>query len=174
MKKAIALLLAFMLLAIAPATLAEPVSLTENASGFNVTIDLPDGAKVDVQTNDDVPYTFITLADATAPYLYISIAPTEEYNDQTIETLSKDDLNTLFEEISSDMDDPSYTIEKTKNGYEYMLIADASETDSAILVILYEGYFIQMSVWNAQFAELTKDDTAVATALLDTLSIVED
>ena len=174
MKKAIALLLAFALLAIAPASLAETATLTENASGFNLTIDLPAGATVNVQTYDDVPYTFITMADATAPYIYISVAPTEEYNDTTLEALTKDEQETLFTEISGDMDDPSYTIEKTKSGYDYMLIEDASENDSAMLVILYQGYFVQMSVWNAQYAELTKDDTAVATSLLDTLAIVAD
>ena len=53
-----------------------------------------------------------------------------------------------------------------------MLIEDDSQTDSAILVILYDGYFIQMSVWNSNYSELDATDMTTATDLLDSLSIV--
>ena len=173
MKKAIAILLALMLLAIAPLSLAETVKLTENASGFDLTIDLPNAAKVDVETNSDVPYTFIKFDDAAMPKMYISVAPTEEYSESSIADLSKDDLTTLFNVFSADLDNPSYLIGKTKNGYSYMLINDDSLTDSAMVVLLFNGYFIQMSVWNENYAVLTDDQINIALSLIDTLKIVE-
>ena len=70
------------------------------------------------------------------------------------------------------MDDPSYEMRKTDNGYDYMLVNDNSETDSAMLLLLYQGYFIQMTVWNNQYAVLGDDDITAAELLINTLTIV--
>lgn len=174
MKRLIALLFAVALLLAVTPSLAEAVNLTENASGFNVAIDLPDGAMVSVKTYDDVPYTFITFADATAPQLYISVAPTEEYEGYTIDTLTKDEQEHLFSIISMDYDSPTYSIGQTDAGYPYMLVEDESETDSAMLIILYEGYFVEASFWNPNYDMLVTDDMSLVTALLDTLTFHED
>ena len=172
MKKALALLTALMLLAVAPLALVESVRLTENATGFDVTINLPDKAAVNVQTEGDIPYTFINFTDKTLPEIYISVAPTEEYDEQSLADLSKDDLDHLFAITSGDLDKPSYSMQKTPGGYDYMLIEDDSVTDSAILVILYDGYFIQMSVWNSNYSELDATDMTTATDIFDSLSII--
>ncbi|NLI20101.1 MAG: hypothetical protein GX418_00915 [Clostridiales bacterium] len=173
MKKTLALLTALMMLALAPLSLAETVKLTENASGFDITVDLPAGATVSVQTNDDVPYTFVSFADETMPELYISVAPTEEYEEQTLADLSDDELDTLFAMLSADLDDPSYTMVTTAGGYECMVVEDNSATDSAIIALLYDGYFIQISVWNVNYDTLTDDDMTVAETMIDSLKIVE-
>jgi len=172
MKKALALLLAIVLLAMAPLSLAETVKLTENASGFDLTIDMPDDATVNIETTGDVPYTFITFSDTSKPLLYISVAANEEYTEDSLAKLSKEDLDSLFTMFSADLDDPSYEMKKTPSGYDYMLINDNSATDSALLVLLYEGYFIQMSVWNNNYTELTADNLTMAESLIDTLKIV--
>ncbi len=174
MKKILAMVLALTLIALSVAALAEPVKLTENASGFDLTIDLPEGAAVKVETNDDVPYTFITFADASMPKVYISVAATEEYDpDETLASLSKDDLDTLFTTVSEDFDKPSYKLKKTTGGNDYMLVEDDSATDSALLLMLYKGYFIQMTIWNEDYAVLTDAQTKAAEALLDTVKIVD-
>ena len=172
MKKLIALLLALCMLTFVTFAAAEPVKLTENASGFDLTMELPDNATVRVETFDDVPYTFISFADATLPKIYLSVAATEEYDLSSIADLSKDDLEALFTTVSADMDDPSYEMRKTDNGYDYMLVNDNSETDSAMLLLLYQGYFIQMTVWNDQYAVLGDDDITAAELLINTLNIV--
>ena len=174
MKKAIALLLAMMMMAIAPFALADTVKLTENATGFDLTIDLPAGATVSVKSYDDVPYTFITFADPNLPLIYISVAASEEYDGMTVGDLTKDEADNLFATVSADMDDPAYTLETTDGGYPYMFVQDNSETDSAIMILIKEGYFVQMSVWDANYDTLTEDDTVAATTLLDTLAIVEN
>lgn len=173
MKKAIALLLMLTMLAATPLALAVPVKLTESASGFDVNLDLPDGASVSMETYGDVPYTFITFADATKPLIYISVAASEEYEGVTMGDLSKDEVEQLFTAVSADMDSPSYSVETTDGGYTYLFVQDDSESDSALMILLKDGYFIQMSVWNANYDVLTDDDTATAVALLDTLSITE-
>jgi hypothetical protein len=174
MKKAISLLLAALMLAVAPLALADVVKLTENASGFDLTIDLPAGTVVSVEHYDDVPYTFVTLPGADAPLIYISVAPTEEYEGVNVGDLTSDEVETLFAVVSADMDSPSYTVETTDGGYPYLFVQDESETDSAMMILLEDGYFVQMSVWNANHAVLTDDDTATAAALLDTLAIMKD
>lgn len=172
MKKVLALLLAMLLLAMAPLSLAETAKLTENASGFDLTIDMPADATVNIETTGDVPYTFITFSDTTKPLLYISVAPNEEYTEDSLAKLSKEDLDGLFTMFSADLDDPSYKMKKTAGGYDYMLINDNSASDSALMVLLYNGYFIQMSVWNDNYTELTSDNITVAESLIDTLKIV--
>lgn len=174
MKKWIALLTALMLIAAAPLALAAPVRLTENASGFDLTVDLPDDAVVSVETYDDVPYTFITFPDADKPLIYISVAPSEEYEGVTVGDLSKEDLEALFATVSEDMDNPSYSVETTEGGYPYLFVQDDSATDSALMIILTDGYFVQMSVWNSKYDTLTDADTKVATDLLDTLAITQN
>ena len=174
MNKAFALLLALCLLAMAPASLADSVRLTETASTFDLSIDLPDGAAVSVETYDDVPYTFITFADETMPLLYISVAPTEEYTDMVMTDLTAEEQQALFETISADLDAPSFEIKQTSDGHAYMLINDDSAADSATLVMLYSNYFIQMSVWNTQNDVLSEEDIATAEALLNTLQVVPD
>lgn len=174
MKKWIALLTALMLIAAAPLALAAPVRLTENASGFDLTIDLPDDAVVSMETYDEVPYTFISFPDADKPLLYVSVAASEEYDGVTVADLSKDDLEALFETVSADMDSPSYSVETTAGGYTYLFVQDDSETDSALMILLTDGYFIQMSVWNSKYDVLTDADTKVATDLLDTLTVTQN
>ena len=78
MKKTTALLLALLLLAGAPLALADTVRITENASGFDLTLALPADAAISENSHDNVPYTFITFEDAAKPSLYISVAPNEK------------------------------------------------------------------------------------------------
>ena len=92
----------------------------------------------------------------------------------TVGDLTKDEADNLFATVSADMDDPTYTLETTDGGYPYMFVQDNSETDSAIMILIKEGYFVQMSVWDANYDTLTEDDTVAATTLLDTLAIVEN
>ena len=172
MKRILALLLAGALCLSAPGALAQTVSLTEHASTFDVTVDLPDDAAVSVETYDDVPYTFITFDDPEKPLLYISIAPTEEYDQASVKDLAQEDIERLFLTASADMDAPGYTLAQTAGGYDYMLIQDESETDSAMMIMLYGGFFLQLSVWDVTYATLSETDTQTATALLDTLAIV--
>ena len=174
MKKAIALLLALALMAAAPLALAATVNLTENANSFDLTVDLPADAVVSVEGYDDVPYTFITYADPEKPLIYISVAATEEYEGVTVADLTADDVEHLFTVVSQDMDAPTYTVETTDGGITYLFVQDESETDSALMIILKDGYFIQLSAWNAGYDVLTQEDTDTATALLDTLAIQAD
>ena len=48
----------------------------------------------------------------------------------------------------------------------------ADGRDSAMLLVLYQGYFIQMTVWNNQYAVLGDDDITAAELLINTLTIV--
>jgi len=173
MRKILALIMALVLLSFASTALADAVKLTENASGFDLALELPEGATVDVETYGDVPYTFITYADETLPYIYISVAPTEEYEGVTLATFTTEELDVLFATVSADLDNSSYQMKKTAKGYDYMLVEDNSETDAAVMVLIYEGYIIQMTVWNSDFDVLTDADTSTAEALLDTLQIIE-
>lgn len=172
MKRILALLLVGALCLSASCALAQTVTLTEHASAFDVTIDLPDDATVSVETFDDVPYTFITFADPEQPLLYISIAPTEEYDQTELKDLTDEEMERLFLTVSADMDSPSYSLEQTAGGYDYMLVQDDSETDSEMMIMLHGGFFLQLSVWDVNYSVLTDADTQTATDLLDTLAII--
>jgi len=174
MKKRIALLLSLVLLAAcASPALAEPVSLIENASGFDLKMDIPQDATVRVENKDDVQYSFITFADESMPEMYLSVAPTEEYDGVTLASLSAQELDGLYAAVSADFDDPSYQMLKTSNGYDYMLVEDNSQTDSAVMILIYDGYFIHFSAWNDGYAVLTGEETTAVQNLFDTLQIID-
>ncbi len=174
MKRGIALLLCLALCVVAPSALANTVTLTEHASTFDVTVDLPEDGSVTVENYNGVPYTFIAFDDPEKPMLYISIAPTEEYDGSHISTLTQEELEMLFLTVSADLDAPSYSLAQTAAGYDYMMIEDESETDSAILVMIEDGFFIQLSVWDVQYSVLTETDMQTATALLDSMVIIRN
>ncbi len=174
MKKRIALLLTLVLLAAcASPALADPVSLLENASGFDLKMDIPGNAAVRVENKDDVQYTFITFADGSMPDMYLSVAPTEEYDGVTLASLSAQELDALYAVVSADFDDPSYRMLKTNTGDDYMLVEDNSQTDSAVMVLICDGYFIHFSAWNDGYAVLTDAETTAVLDLFNTLQIID-
>ena len=174
MKKTTALLLALLLLAGAPLALADTVRITENASGFDLTLALPTDAAISENSHDNVPYTFITFEDAAKPSLYISVAPNEMYDAQSVADLSQTDQAALAADVSGEMAKPTYTLQKTAAGYDYLFVEDNADIDSAVMLLLRDGYLIQMFVWHEGYSTLTPEDNAVATGLLDTLKIVEN
>jgi hypothetical protein len=172
MKRTVALLLALMMLAFVPFAMAEPVRITENASGFDLTISLPADATVSEDNHDSVPYTFINFSDQAKPRIYISVAPNELYDAASVAKLSKSDRDALASDVSGEMANPTVTLKKTAEGYDYLLVEDNADIDSAVYVLLKEGYLIQMSVWHEDYATLTPEDNALATGLLDSLQII--
>ena len=179
MKKLFAMMMVIALVAFGTTALgddakAKTVTLSTNASGFQLSLDLPDGASVSMENHADVPYTFIRFQDPAKPLLYISVAPTEEYTGVTLDKLTKGELDQLFETFSADLEKPSYEMGKTAHGYTYMLISDDSEEDSETMVTLYQSYFIQLTAWNSDYDILTDDDINTAVSLLDTIKVIPD
>lgn len=172
MKRIIALTLALTTLIFAPFALAETVRIAENASGFDLTISLPADATLGEDNHDSVPYTFITFSDQAKPRIYISVAPNELYDAASVAKLSKGDRDALAADVSGEMADPTVSLKKTAAGYDYLLVEDNADIDSAVYVLLKEGYLIQMSVWHDNYATLTPEDDALATSLLDSLQII--
>lgn len=174
MKKTIALLLALAMLACTPLALAGTVRIAEDASTFDLTLSLPADAVVSENTHDNVPYTFISFEDTMKPHIYISVAPNEIYAADSVAALSKADQDALASDVSAEMVSPTYSLHKTAAGYDYLLVEENADIDSAVMVLLKDGYLIQLSIWHDDYATLTTTDNALATGILDTLKIVKN
>lgn len=172
MKKILSVVMALAMLLMTTAALAEPTKLTESASSFDVTLEIPTDATVDVSINEDSSLTSINLADATLPAPMISITPSEEYAEGSMSDLTDEELETLFQTMSADMDAPTYTLGTTSQGYKYMYIDEKGEYDSGEIVTIYQGYFIEMFFLHLDYAEISDADYQAMLAIFDTLTIL--
>ena len=169
MKKFCAIILTMILLG--GVALAEPTKLTETASGFDASMEFPTDTNVESSIEDDMSLILVTFADEKAPLLTLSIAPSEEYDDLSLDALSEEELQLLFENMTADLDDASYEMGTTANGYRYMDIRENGVYDIGMIVTIYDGYFIQASYMHSDFAELSQEDEALIISTFDTLQI---
>ena len=172
MRKFVSLLLAVLLLVAMATAEAETVRITEDAQAFDLIVELPEGATIQTEEYNGVPYSFLSFADETKPTIYISVAPTEEYDEASLAQLSPEDLEQLFQIVSADMDQPSYEVKTTIQGYPYMLVTNDSDHDSASLVTVHDHYFIQLSLWLKGFTVLSETDIRMAESTLNTLQVI--
>jgi hypothetical protein len=94
------------------------------------------------------------------------------YDAATVADLPKDDQNALASDVSAEMANPRTSLQKTAAGYPYLLVEDDADIDSAVYVLLKDGYLIQISVWHDDYRTLTQADNALVSGRLDTLQIV--
>ncbi|MDD2648862.1 MAG: hypothetical protein PHI27_13010 [Eubacteriales bacterium] len=175
MKKIISVIAAMMLLLCCAAASAEPTKITESAMGFDIDINLPEGAVyTELATDSDITIAMIKLADETKPNFILSFASSEEYSDESnMSDLSEEDLNALYQTIAADCDNPEMEIKKLDNNITVMIVNDESITNNANVFTIYRGFFIQISVIFDDLRDITDEDVQTAVDLMGSLTLVE-
>ncbi|MDD3410739.1 MAG: hypothetical protein PHY12_07995 [Eubacteriales bacterium] len=169
MKKFWAVLAALLVLTASFGAAAEATKLSESASAFDAQITFPEGAQVDAMTVDDTSLT--SAAVEGKPLLTLTIAPSEEYDDLSMDALSGDELQQMFTALSGDLDAPVFTTGVAAGGYKYLYIDEKGEYDVGELVTLYDGYFLTLFFAYEDYRTLTDDDLAYALSVFDTLTL---
>jgi hypothetical protein len=175
MKKIIAIIAAAAMLLASFAAAAEPQKITEAAMGFDISINLPEGAVyTELTTSTELTVASIKLADETKPDYYLSFASSEEYaNEDYMSDMTDEELEALYELCSADCDKPTKEIKKLDNGVTVMIVKDEDYSEMGNIFTIYRGYFIQITVIHMDYKDLTDEDMQTAIDLMAGLTLVE-
>ena len=164
MKKALAILIAAMVMLVCSGALAETVKFMEDSSDFDIEMELPEGAAVGERASSAlVSYCEIT-SEGLAP-VAVTIAMEDIYDDLSMNDLSDDEVENLKVRAAEQYEDPELTIGTTLLGNKYIFVNADEEGINAIFT-LYLGYFIELTQWHDDFSEITEADNAFMLQLL--------
>lgn len=171
MKKLLCLLTALLMLVCAGGAIAESVRFIESSSTFDIEMELPEGAKI-VSSSGKDDLSIINIASEGLAEVSVTIAPSELYGDNSLNDLSDDDINALAEQAGLQYEAPKITVEVTPSGNKYIHICSNGESDVDSIFTLYDGFFIEMTQWHENYAELSEKDFAFMQQLLYNLEFI--
>ncbi len=163
MKKVLAILTAAILLFGSASAFAEVVEFAEDSSKFNIQMELPEGAFVGEQVDSEL-ISVCEINNEGLASVYITIAPSDIYEDLSMNDLSEEDIMNLESLASEQYDNPEMAIEITPSGNKYIHIS--TNADIASIFTLYKGYFVELTQWHEDYSELTDADYAFMLQLL--------
>lgn len=173
MKKTFAILLAALLLLFSFGASAETYRFIENSSDFDITLPLPEGTTISGQEGSGELST-VTFSKEGLASVRVNIAPTDEYDKESMNDLTDEDIEVLKTIACLQYEDPIATIEATQQGNKYIHIcANSTSDDMDSIFTLYKGYFIGMTQWHDDYAEITEADYAFMQQLLYNLEFIE-
>ncbi len=167
-KKIVALVLALTLLTVAVSVQAEAFKMREDFASFDVTLNLPDGAKPIQQPEVgwvDVDITF----DETKPVFHMSVAPSEEYEDKSLQDFTDEQKALVEEQVAAVFSDPSieYFVTPSGNTILYASEQDAEAGYFATMQTVYKGFFFSLFANYPDYHALTEDDVALMHKLVE-------
>ncbi|MDD3337065.1 MAG: hypothetical protein PHI98_16405 [Eubacteriales bacterium] len=171
MKKAMAILLALMLLVGSGAAVAEPYHFVEDSSDFDIQMELPEGATLDNHMGLN-GLSLVSVSKEGLATVNITIAASELYDKDCLNDLSESDVNDLAELAASQYDAPEITIETTPSNNKYVHICANADYDVDSIFTLYMGYFIEMTQWHEDYSSITDEDYAFMEQLLYNLEFI--
>lgn len=171
MKKLLSMLMAALLLMSVTGALAESIRFIENSSTFDIEIELPEGAKVSANTNVG-QMSIVTISSEGLADVSITIAGSDIYDLENLADLSDDDVNLLAETAGMQYENPEIVIDTTPSGNKYIHICSNAESDIDAIFTLYDGYFIEMTQWHEDYAQLTEQDYDFMLQLLHNLTFI--
>ena len=168
MKKALAILIAVMMMLVCGGALADTVRFLEDSSDFDIEMELPEGAAGEHISTDLGNYYLIT-SEGLAP-VAVTIAASDIYGDLSMNDLNDEEIAELEALASVQYEMPEASWETTPSGNGYIFIS-ADEGIDAIFT-LYLGYFIELTQWHEDFSPITEEDSAFMLQLLYNLDFL--
>ncbi len=164
MKKVLAILTAVMMLMLFSATaLAETVKFVEDSTDFDISMELPEGATVGEKDSSALVSVCEIKSEGLAD-VYITIAPSDLYGDESMNDLSDTDVADLEALAVEQYDDAQTSIEVTPSGNKYIHVT--TDVGMGSIFTLYMGYFVELTQWHEDYSELTDADFAFMQQLL--------
>lgn len=175
MKKLVCMVLAMLMLC--ACALADDTQVPESAVSFDMSIAVPAGYTLgSSRMEDEVSVTALEPDDVTAkPELCLVIAYSEEYADVSMtRDMTDEQIKGLYELVSEGYSADGYTVGTTDDGWKYLLVIDNEEDNGyATMIMVHNGYFIELFANYTDYRPITEADLADALALLDSYMIVD-
>ena len=174
MKNALALLLALAMVCSLAAAAAQEIEIHREDALFYIVVTLPDGAQViNSTTNEHFSLTEIGFTAPDKPTVIITTAADELYIGQSLSDLSAEEIGLIISGITVEMADPQTETHTTANGYQYIVVNEAThDNDTCDTVMLINGYFIMVHVFYDDSRELTPDDQLIGPSIVETFRFV--
>ncbi len=172
-KKILALMLAIAMLTIAVSASAEAFKMEENFATFDVTLNLPEGAKPVQQPEEgwvDVDITF----DESKPVFHMTVSPSEEYEDKSLQDFTDQQKMLVEEQVAAMFSDPAieYFVTPSGNTILYAYEQDADAGSFATMQTVYKGFFFSLFANYPDYHALSEDDVALMHQLVEGTDIV--
>jgi len=164
MKKVLAILIAVVMLTLCTVSaLAESVRFVEDSSDFDIEMELPEGATVGERTSSELVSVCQIQSEGLAD-VYITIAPSELYGDESMNDLTDEDVADLEALAIEQYDEAQTIIDITPSGNKYIHVTSDAGVNS--IFTLYLGYFVELTQWHEDYSEITDADYAFMQQLL--------
>ncbi len=177
MKKVFAILLALTLCLSAACALADEVQIPETAAAFDLSSVVPEGYTLTESTMaGELSIKAFEPSDiVTMPELCLTIAYSEEYAGVSLtKDLDDEQIKELYGLVDDSYLSDSYTVGVTDDGWKYLQVIDSEEDNGyATLLMIHDGYFIEVYVNYTDFRPMTEEDLTSAKLLLDSYVITE-
>ena len=154
MKKLFALLLAAMLL-VSCSACAETVRLSEDSEVFDITLEIPDGAVFLPFVTNGISMAHVQQEGMA--HVFISVAFSELY-EGNLADVEESEREALIAAQTKDFGDMTVLPGVTPEGNMYVEFRANSGTDLGMVWTLYQGYFIQLTLYYENGQPLTDAD----------------
>lgn len=163
MKKLLALLAAVLMLLSCAAAMAETVYLTEESPFFDIALELPEGAAF-----TPLSTTGVAMADVQKEgmaHVFISVAFSELYTGD-LKDITDEERDALIAAQTVDLGDVEVIPGVTPEGNMYVEFRPNTGNDLCAVWTLYQGYFVQLTLYNEDGQPLTEADHDLMMSLL--------
>lgn len=177
MKKTVCMLLAVLLLGASGAMAGTMVPVEESSPFFDLSINLPEGGKLEQEVANDTTLATITLPGATEDSIqyFFTVAFSDLFTGKSLKDLSDEEMDELFRGATAfseeEGDTTSYAVKDLDDGVRVMVIYDPDVNYSCWALTIENGYFIQMYGMYEDFRDVTKEDIEYCVTLLDAVEI---
>lgn len=170
MKKLIALLLASLMLC-GTVALADPISIQEPSGLFDLTIELPEGARFHQQTVNDLTLAVISYDDPAACEYHLTIGASDVIEGKSMNDLTEEELVGLANHAAHDLYDFDFELIELDNGYKAILLKEKVNPTSIDVFTLINGYFIQIHGDHVDYAIVTDEEIQTAIQMLNLVKV---
>ena len=154
MKKLCVLLLAAMLF-FSCVGVAETVRLSEDSEIFDITLEIPEGAEFLPFVTNGIAMAHVQQEGMA--HLFISVAFSELY-DGNLADVEESEREALIAAQTKDFGDVTVLPGVTPEGNMYVEFRANSGTDLGVVWTLYQGYFVQLTLYYENGQPLTDAD----------------
>lgn len=175
MKRILALLLSVAMVLCLSFAAAEEVEVAQATADFDITMVVPENYNMTEERLNGNLYINLAPKDETAASYFISIGYSEEYDGRSISELSDDELEYISWLITQEFQNPEATLNVTSGGTLVCTYDETEgESDWAMAVTVYKGYFITVQIERPEYAELSTEDLQLAIDVLGGMEFVDN
>ena len=179
MKKLLAILTALALLVSCFAALAdESGDVLYQGIDFDITVDVPEGYTMQPQYISSLIIADFVPDDPAKVNYHLGVIYDDEYDkDFVLNDLSDEEFEATAQELMAeyayDFCDPTTEVRTTGMGTKLLLIDEnGSESEYAILLTIYHGYFIELDMDKADNVQITEEELQTGIDILTSLWMV--